>query len=31
MGAAYLFALLGINKFERKVDGFRNAIGIDEQ
>lgn len=31
MGAAYLFALLGINKFERKVDGFRKAIGIDEQ
>lgn len=31
MGAAYLFALLGINKFERSVEGFRREIGIDEQ
>lgn len=31
MGAAYLFALFGINKFEKRVDGFRRNIGIDEQ
>lgn len=31
MGAAYLFALLGITRFEKKVDGFRREIGIDEQ
>ena len=31
MGASYLCALLGINKFEKKVDGFRREIGIDEQ
>ena len=31
MGSAYLFALLGINKFERRVEGFRKEIGIDEQ
>lgn len=31
MGAAYLFALLGINKFERRVEGFRSGIGVDEQ
>ena len=31
MGSAYLFALLGINKFERRVEGFRKAIDIDEQ
>ena len=31
MGAAYLFALLGINRFERRVEGFRRGTGIDEQ
>lgn len=31
MGSAYLFALLGINKFERRVEGIRKEIGIDEQ
>lgn len=31
LGAAYLFALCGINKFEKKVDEVRKAIGIDEQ
>lgn len=31
MGAAYLCALRGINKFEKKVNGFRRDIGIDEQ
>lgn len=31
LGAAYLFALCGINKFEKKVDGVRKAIGVDEQ
>ena len=31
MGAAYLFALLGITRFEKKVEGFRRGIGIDEQ
>ena len=31
MGAAYLFALLGIPRFEKKVEGFRRGIGIDEQ
>jgi len=31
MGAAYLFALLGINRFDRRVEGFRRGIGIDEQ
>lgn len=31
MGAAYLFALLGINRFERRVEGFRRRTGIDEQ
>lgn len=31
MGAAYLFALLGVTKFEKKVEGFRRGIGIDEQ
>ncbi|MBP3202704.1 MAG: DUF308 domain-containing protein [Bacteroidales bacterium] len=30
-GAAYLCALLGITRFEKKVDGFRREIGIDEQ
>ena len=31
LGASYLFALSGINKFEKKVDAFRREIGIDEQ
>lgn len=31
LGAAYLFALCGINKFEKKVDEVRKAIGVDEQ
>ena len=31
MGVSYLCALRGINKFEKKVDGFRREIGIDEQ
>lgn len=31
LGAAYLFALCGINKFEKRVDNVRKAIGIDEQ
>ena len=31
VGAAYIFALFGITKFEKKVDGFRRNIGIDEQ
>lgn len=31
MGAAYLFALLGITRFQKRVDGFRREIGIDEQ
>ena len=31
MGISYLCALRGINKFEKKVDGFRREIGIDEQ
>ena len=31
LGAAYLFALCGVGKLERKVDGFRRAINIDEQ
>ena len=26
-----LCALLGITRFEKKVDGFRREIGIDEQ
>lgn len=30
-GAAYLFALLGITRFEKKVDGLRREMGIDEQ
>lgn len=31
MGAAYLFALLGVTRFERKVEDFHREIGIDEQ
>lgn len=31
MGASYLFALCGINKFEKRVDEVRKAIGVDEQ
>ena len=31
MGASYLCALRGVNKFEKKVNGFRREIGIDEQ
>ena len=31
MGAAYLFALCGIHKFEKRVDEVRKAIGVDEQ
>ena len=31
MGAAYLFALLGVTRFEKKVEGVRREIGIDEQ
>ena len=31
MGAAYLFALCGINRFEKKVKDFRRSTGIDEQ
>ena len=31
LGAAYLFALCGINKFEKRVDEVRKVIGVDEQ
>ncbi len=31
MGAAYLFALLGITRFQKRVDGFRREIDIDDQ
>ena len=31
MGAAYLFALLGITRFQKRVDGFRRETDIDEQ
>lgn len=31
MGCSYLFALMGINKFENKVEDIRQKIGIDEQ
>jgi len=31
MGAAYLFALLGVNKFQRRVEEARREIGVDEQ
>lgn len=31
IGAAYLMAVRGINKFEAKVDKVKKAIGIDEQ
>ena len=31
LGIAYLTALCGINRFEKKVEGVRRAIGIDEQ
>lgn len=31
MGISNLFALRGINRFEKKVEGFRKGIGIDEQ
>ena len=31
MGAAYLFALLGVTRFEKKVEGGCREIGIDEQ
>lgn len=30
-GVAYIVAVAGVNRFEKKVDGFRRAIGIDEQ
>ena len=30
LGAAYLFALCGIHKFEKKVDEVRKAIGLNE-
>lgn len=29
LGAAYLFALCGIKKFEKKVEGVRQAIGLE--
>ncbi|MBO4360006.1 MAG: DUF308 domain-containing protein, partial [Eubacteriaceae bacterium] len=31
MGAAYLCALMGVTRFEKKVDGLRREMGIDEQ
>ena len=31
MGSAYLCALLGITRFERKIDGIRQELRIDEQ
>ena len=31
MGVAYLFALLGITRFQQRVDDFRRENGIDEQ
>ena len=31
MGAAYLLALLGISRFEKKAEDFRRETGIDEQ
>ena len=31
IGLLTLFALMGINKFETKVEDFRQKIGIDEQ
>ena len=30
-GAAYLFALCGINRFEKRVDEVKRAIDVDEQ